>query len=356
MVRFWVELLELDKSQDLSDDTRKIIEKLENDKHPLQFRGVPTFAQNPIFANTEGDIKDDIERLWQLLKSATQWADGKGNRNDFIEKFDRAIEVHGVALPKVTAPLFWSRPNSFLSLDDNSQDYITMQLQASDDYFDEFNKETINKEKGNGTGKGKRYLDIIEDVKKYFSSANAREGTFAQLSYNAYAQYNDDDEYQVTDWKEKSVHKYEQTLDPNLTKEAREALVKSRANQGKFRICVLDEWHHQCSVGDKGGYPLCTNDKFLDACHIKPYSELEDGDEETRYNGLILTPNLHKAFDRGIIAFASDGTIQISKAYKKEAKQLGIDKAMRLCQPKNGTLHEETKKHLEHHRKNVFEK
>ena len=48
-------------------------------------------------------------------------------------------------------------------------------------------------------------------------------------------------------------------------------------------------------------------------------------------NGLLLLPNLDKAFDRGLISFADDGAILMAKALTANLKQLlGINREMRL--------------------------
>lgn len=45
------------------------------------------------------------------------------------------------------------------------------------------------------------------------------------------------------------------------------------------------------------------NISMIDACHIVPFSESYD---DTITNGIALCPNLHRAFDRGLIAISDD--------------------------------------------------
>jgi putative restriction endonuclease len=49
---------------------------------------------------------------------------------------------------------------------------------------------------------------------------------------------------------------------------------------------------------------------FIDACHITPFSVSHD---DKVSNGLALCPNLHRAFDRGLIAVDSNYHVITSK-------------------------------------------
>jgi putative restriction endonuclease len=49
---------------------------------------------------------------------------------------------------------------------------------------------------------------------------------------------------------------------------------------------------------------------FIDACHIVPFSVSHD---DKVNNGIALCPNLHRAFDRGLITISPDYTVLISK-------------------------------------------
>lgn len=82
-----------------------------------------------------------------------------------------------------------------------------------------------------------------------------------------------------------------------------EAMTKVRKDQRAFRKRVIDYWQ-ACSVTG------CTEHALLEAAHIKPFSEY--GSESPildEFNGLLLTPNLHKCFDQGLISFDDDGKI-----------------------------------------------
>ncbi len=54
---------------------------------------------------------------------------------------------------------------------------------------------------------------------------------------------------------------------------------------------------------------------MIDACHIVPFSESYD---DTITNGIALCPNLHRAFDRGLIAIDENYKVVVSKSFNEE--------------------------------------
>jgi predicted restriction endonuclease len=59
------------------------------------------------------------------------------------------------------------------------------------------------------------------------------------------------------------------------------------------------------------------------ASHIKPWSLSKNSERLDRFNGLLLCPNLDKAFDGGFITFEADGAIRLSPQLT-EAGTFGI--------------------------------
>ena len=53
---------------------------------------------------------------------------------------------------------------------------------------------------------------------------------------------------------------------------------------------------------------------MIDACHIVPFSESYD---DTITNGIALCPNLHRAFDRGLISIDDNYKVVVSKSFKE---------------------------------------
>jgi putative restriction endonuclease len=54
---------------------------------------------------------------------------------------------------------------------------------------------------------------------------------------------------------------------------------------------------------------------MIDACHIVPFSESYD---DTITNGIALCPNLHRAFDRGLIGIDENYQVMVSTLFKEE--------------------------------------
>ena len=82
------------------------------------------------------------------------------------------------------------------------------------------------------------------------------------------------------------------------------------------------------------------------ASHIKPWRNSTNQQRLDVYNGLLLTPNLDKLFDKGYISFDKKGKIICSEALPySDIKSLAITKDMRLSKIED--CHQE---YLEYHR------
>jgi putative restriction endonuclease len=64
-----------------------------------------------------------------------------------------------------------------------------------------------------------------------------------------------------------------------------------------------------------------SNISMIDACHIVPFSESYD---DTITNGIALCPNLHRAFDRGLIGIDEDYRVVISKSFNEDTTSYSI--------------------------------
>ena len=85
----------------------------------------------------------------------------------------------------------------------------------------------------------------------------------------------------------------------------REVVVKERVNQSFFRAAVLSSYNFRCCITGVG------NTELLEACHIMDWAE----DEKNRTNpenGLCLTPTLHKAYDKDLLAITPDYKVIVS--------------------------------------------
>jgi len=128
--------------------------------------------------------------------------------------------------------------------------------------------------------------------------------------------------------------------DPTTTTTEKTALIKSRIGQGTFRDKVLLHWTG-CAVT---GF---SDTSLLVASHIKPWKKSTNSERLDQWNGLLLSPNLDKAFDKGFITFATDGAICLSPLFTEAAK-LGITPSMKIA------LKPEHERYMTHHRSEEF--
>jgi putative restriction endonuclease len=96
------------------------------------------------------------------------------------------------------------------------------------------------------------------------------------------------------------------------------------------------------------------NISMIDACHIVPFSESYD---DTITNGIALCPNLHRAFDRGLISINENYEVIISgsRVFKEESSDYGIRKFERrqILLPDNQNYYPSLE-NLKKHRSNYF--
>ena len=91
---------------------------------------------------------------------------------------------------------------------------------------------------------------------------------------------------------------------------------------------------------------------MIDACHIIPFSESYN---DTITNGIALCPNLHRAFDRGLISIDDDFRVIVSKSFKEDSSSYSIRKFenQNIFLPSHKQFHP-LKENLYWHRKNIF--
>jgi hypothetical protein len=112
-----------------------------------------------------------------------------------------------------------------------------------------------------------------------------------------------------------------------LSDTEKDALVKLRVGQGYFRDQLLKRWGG-CSVSG------CKDVSVLVASHIVPWRLCTTRAERLGVgNGLLLTPNLDKLFDRGLISFDVRGKIMRSSKLNLATEQyFGIHPGLQLRQ------------------------
>ena len=124
----------------------------------------------------------------------------------------------------------------------------------------------------------------------------------------------------------------------------RRTVVDARADNGLFRVLQIAYWK-ECSV--TGIQEI----RLLDACHIKPWSTCDDSERLDVSNGLLLTPNLHRLFDLGLITFGRDGKIKLSRSVGSAERELfGVYDYMALRKPMNDSMQD----YMGYHNRNIF--
>ncbi|EAR19889.1 hypothetical protein WH7805_13253 [Synechococcus sp. WH 7805] len=125
------------------------------------------------------------------------------------------------------------------------------------------------------------------------------------------------------------------------------ALRESRVGQGIFRRQLNDYWGNMCAVT---GYLDTDAESILIGSHIKPWAKSSNHERLDPYNGLLLTPNLDKLFDKGYVSFASNGVILISGSLVSP-DVLGLSADMAINEDKFDGRHQA---YLDYHRAELF--
>ncbi|MGB3975087.1 MAG: HNH endonuclease [bacterium] len=129
----------------------------------------------------------------------------------------------------------------------------------------------------------------------------------------------------------------------SLPSTEREAVIKARVGQGRFRNSLIEYWS-SCAVTG------CAETALLRASHIKPWAAGTLEERLSLYNGLLLSPMLDACFDSGYISFADNGDIMISnKLSANDVECLGLHSNMKLRR-----IEDDHKQYLKYHRENIF--
>lgn len=118
----------------------------------------------------------------------------------------------------------------------------------------------------------------------------------------------------------RDISRYERQLREATVLVAREALPPEQVRSPAFRRVVLQSYDYRCAATGLR-LLLDSGEAMVEAAHIHPFSEA--GDDDPR-NGLALTPNMHWAMDRNLIAPGPDYLWHVSKS---------IDRRIPDCQP-----------------------
>lgn len=144
---------------------------------PKDFTGIPVLMPLSawFFAYKENRNKNDIDNLWHLCETAIKLADGDETKEqEFIDIYNQVITQRQVKW-NITIGLYWIRPNSFLSLDSVSRNYLPV-----------FNPPVGGVVAEHELPDGEKYLWDVKEVKKSFSSEYTMAKSFYELSQQAF--------------------------------------------------------------------------------------------------------------------------------------------------------------------------
>ncbi len=130
----------------------------------------------------------------------------------------------------------------------------------------------------------------------------------------------------------------------NISTTERESIVKARIGQGKFREQLLAKYG-SCIIS---GIDVS---KVLVASHIKPWAVSTNEERVSVNNGLLLSATYDRLFDSGLITFANEGKLIISRFVSEENRN--------KLQIKNGQIYKlqsnvQMRNFLEYHNDVVF--
>jgi putative restriction endonuclease len=83
---------------------------------------------------------------------------------------------------------------------------------------------------------------------------------------------------------------------------------------GIFKREIPKIYNYTCAIS-KMQITTTANAQFVDACHIVPFSISKN---DTITNGISLCPNLHRAFDRGLITIDSNYRVKVSPNFTEK--------------------------------------
>ncbi|AXG69644.1 HNH endonuclease [Kordia sp. SMS9] len=120
---------------------------------------------------------------------------------------------------------------------------------------------------------------------------------------------------------------------------------------GLFKRTIPKIYNYSCCIS---GMKIASkqNAQMVDACHIVPFSISND---DTITNGLSLSPNLHRALDRGLITIHQDYTVRVSPTIRENDSVFSLSQfnGKKIILPQKTTWHPSAES-LDWHNREVF--
>lgn len=137
-----------------------------------------------------------------------------------------------------------------------------------------------------------------------------------------------------------------QKLKQKLSREEFEQEIFVRG--GAFKREVPKIYNYQCAISEMR-IESSTNAQMIDACHLVPFAVSQD---DTITNGIALSPNLHRAYDRGLITITEDYRVKVSTAISENNSpySLGQFNGKQILLPENRKYYPSVENLHWHHR------
>lgn len=319
-----------------------------------------SFSSNEYTDNQEG-YKDEIYRQARERLNFWNWKEEDIGKGDIIKRVISAIEVEDNNLvdwrlkEKFKKDIPFNDPSNyeevffdlFHNLKEEEEIFDTLTnlfgrkyplvsyffflkdrtkyMPISPDYFDKaFEKLCVKNFKTSHKCSWSNYLmynNLLKQIKELLIEEGVKDVTL--LNAHSFAWIISSIE---EDLKELGINNEEDLKEyKKLDSKDKERVIKARIGQGYFRDQLINYWNGKCCV------TKCSETNILIASHIKPWKDCNNEEAIDVHNGLLLTPNLDKLFDQGLISFSNDRSILISKQITDDnLKLLCINKEMRI--------------------------
>ena len=163
--------------------------------------------------------------------------------------------------------------------------------------------------------------------------------------------------YDISGHIEKQILTEESVEYTSKINELRETLSKDHFEEeifirgGVFKKEIPRIYKYQCAVSGMR-IETSVNAQLVDACHIVPFAISND---DTISNGISLSPNIHRAFDRGLLTFNDKFQVRISPVIKENNSPFSLKQfeGQSIILPDNPNFYPSLEK-IAWHRKEVF--
>ena len=157
-------------------------------------------------------------------------------------------------------------------------------------------------------------MDLMIDKQSNLILTNLLLSTYFSVSSNVTLEYQElhEIEHQIMHDDQYTYKARILEIEKNYNTEQGEEIFYIRC--GIFKREIPKIYNYTCAIS-KMQITTTANAQFVDACHIVPFSISKN---DTITNGISLCPNLHRAFDRGLITIDSNYRVKVSPNFTEK--------------------------------------